>query len=87
MAANGVFQPMPPSPSAWLWVRAIAARDFVEGLREAGEATTLAGLHKESPPPMSSSMQVATQLRSSQQTGAEELEIRPGCKVGPPPCG
>ena len=85
---------------------AIAARDFVEGLREAGamsrensspvstrlpsllgspqagEATILAGqgLHKESPPAMSTSMQVATQLqlplgclqRSSPETGAEE---------------
>ena len=89
--------------------RAIAARDFVEGLREAaamsqensspvstrlpsllcspqsGESTSVPGLHKESPPPLSS-LQVATRvllplgcLQRSQdhdceeQAGAEEL--------------
>ena len=59
------------------------------GSPQAGGATTLAGqgLHKESPPPMSSSMPFATQLRlplgclqrSSHETGSEE----PGCKVSP----
>ena len=44
------------------------------GSPQAEEATTLAGqgLHKESPPPLSSSMPFATQLRLPHETGSEE---------------